>query len=223
MVTEPLPTRQMTRRRRRLTQAEIDSLPVIVFRSKEERAPGDGNGNGDGNEITEIQESNLNINSQEASLNINSQGTFKSQESITMNVQDQSDSKSIQSKEIPGEEIEMSDFHITTTHPQILILSPQVHEKTTDETCCLCLEDYEEGERLRELVCKHRYHVECVDEWLSAKRRCPVCNADAIGAKEEEEEELTVDVDDMMVVDERGVVVETGVVVESPVPSTNRV
>ncbi|KAI8899704.1 hypothetical protein BC833DRAFT_584630 [Globomyces pollinis-pini] len=58
-------------------------------------------------------------------------------------------------------------------------------ERTTDETCALCLEDYEEGEMIRELFCLHRYHAECVDEWLTTtKRTCPVCNADACGQSE---------------------------------------
>lgn len=55
--------------------------------------------------------------------------------------------------------------------------------KTTDDTCALCLEDYEDGEELRELKCEHRYHSECIDEWLSHKRSCPVCNADALLGK----------------------------------------
>jgi hypothetical protein len=55
--------------------------------------------------------------------------------------------------------------------------------KTTDNTCALCLEDYEEGAELRELKCEHRYHSECIDEWLTHKRTCPVCNADALLGK----------------------------------------
>lgn len=55
--------------------------------------------------------------------------------------------------------------------------------KTTDDTCALCLEDYEDGDELRELKCEHRYHSECIDEWLSQKRTCPVCNSDALLGK----------------------------------------
>ncbi|KAI8925264.1 hypothetical protein BC831DRAFT_461703 [Entophlyctis helioformis] len=57
-----------------------------------------------------------------------------------------------------------------------------LHERTTDHTCALCLCDYENGDRLRELFCRHRFHAECVDEWLvQGKRKCPVCNCDALG------------------------------------------
>ncbi|KAJ3270167.1 E3 ubiquitin-protein ligase rnf13 [Terramyces sp. JEL0728] len=63
------------------------------------------------------------------------------------------------------------------------------HERTTDETCALCLDDYAEGDLLRELHCQHRFHAECVDEWLiESKRSCPVCNADATGSQPQEEQ-----------------------------------
>ncbi|KAJ8324731.1 hypothetical protein QVD99_002746 [Batrachochytrium dendrobatidis] len=55
-------------------------------------------------------------------------------------------------------------------------------ERTTDQTCALCLCDYENDDFLRELHCIHRFHAECIDEWLIGKKRtCPVCNQDALG------------------------------------------
>ncbi|CAI5486257.1 unnamed protein product [Closterium sp. Naga37s-1] len=48
------------------------------------------------------------------------------------------------------------------------------------ETCAICLEDYEWGDRLRLLPCSHEFHVDCVDQWLSTRRLfCPVCKRDA--------------------------------------------
>jgi hypothetical protein len=71
---------------------------------------------------------------------------------------------------------------IEPTVPTPLLASPsQENVRTTDDTCALCLEDYEVDEVLRELRCGHRYHASCVDEWLTrTKRTCPVCNADAL-------------------------------------------
>ncbi|KAJ3270168.1 hypothetical protein HDV01_000503 [Terramyces sp. JEL0728] len=59
---------------------------------------------------------------------------------------------------------------------------PEENEKSTDETCAMCLEDYEANDQLRELYCGHRYHSACIDVYLlNQKRLCPVCNADAVG------------------------------------------
>lgn len=60
----------------------------------------------------------------------------------------------------------------------------------TLKTCAICLEDYRDGEKLRVLPCNHRFHTECIDQWLSSRKPlCPVCKHDALrpfGADEAE-------------------------------------
>merc|ERR1711972_432714 len=46
-------------------------------------------------------------------------------------------------------------------------------------TCTVCLDDFEEGDEIRRLPCKHVYHRASIDKWLSLRRLCPVCNHDA--------------------------------------------
>ncbi|KAL3140089.1 hypothetical protein ABBQ38_004369 [Trebouxia sp. C0009 RCD-2024] len=60
----------------------------------------------------------------------------------------------------------------------------------TLKTCAICLEDYRDGEKLRVLPCNHRFHTECIDQWLSSRKPlCPVCKHDALRPLGEEEAE----------------------------------
>ena len=50
------------------------------------------------------------------------------------------------------------------------------------ETCPICIVDFEEGDDLRVLPCegKHRFHQECVDQWLlELSSSCPICRQGA--------------------------------------------
>ncbi|KAF2318731.1 hypothetical protein GH714_010359 [Hevea brasiliensis] len=50
-----------------------------------------------------------------------------------------------------------------------------------EETCAICLSEFEEGEELRTLPeCKHSYHMACIDMWLYSHSNCPVCRTDAL-------------------------------------------
>jgi hypothetical protein len=51
-------------------------------------------------------------------------------------------------------------------------------------TCSICYEDYCTHDVMRVLPCEHRFHVDCIDEWLLGKPKpgdtrrfvCPLCS-----------------------------------------------
>ncbi|KAJ3097037.1 E3 ubiquitin-protein ligase rnf13 [Phlyctochytrium planicorne] len=56
-------------------------------------------------------------------------------------------------------------------------------------TCAICFNDFEEGDVIRELACRHIFHTSCIDPWLIAPsddpntaghRTCPLCVQEAI-------------------------------------------
>ncbi|KAK2740756.1 hypothetical protein FQN57_005988 [Myotisia sp. PD_48] len=50
------------------------------------------------------------------------------------------------------------------------------------DRCLICLSDYEAGEEIRLLnQCKHLYHRDCIDEWLTTGRNsCPLCRGEGV-------------------------------------------
>lgn len=53
--------------------------------------------------------------------------------------------------------------------------------------CSICLLNFEPGDMMRVMKCGHRFHKECVDEWLSRyKAVCPLCKSDMRGNFETE-------------------------------------
>jgi len=54
------------------------------------------------------------------------------------------------------------------------------------ETCPICLDDFEEGEKLRILPCGHAYHCQCIDPWLLKTRRlCPICKRKVLPGRDD--------------------------------------
>lgn len=54
---------------------------------------------------------------------------------------------------------------------------PSVEISGEDEggECVICLEDWEIGEVVKEMPCKHRFHGGCIEKWLGIHGSCPVC------------------------------------------------
>lgn len=62
-------------------------------------------------------------------------------------------------------------------------------EEMTCSACAVCLCPFEEGEPLRNLPCRHRFHTDCVDQWLLGRSvKCPLCNHPIDAAPSSQEE-----------------------------------
>jgi E3 ubiquitin-protein ligase Arkadia len=48
------------------------------------------------------------------------------------------------------------------------------------EPCCVCQEEYNDGEDVGVLECGHEFHTKCIKEWLMQKNVCPICKEAAL-------------------------------------------
>ena len=46
------------------------------------------------------------------------------------------------------------------------------------DTCCVCIDTFDDGDELLELPCGHRFHGECIKPWLQTSVQCPMCKCD---------------------------------------------
>ncbi|XP_077246545.1 E3 ubiquitin ligase BIG BROTHER-related-like [Tasmannia lanceolata] len=61
--------------------------------------------------------------------------------------------------------------------PSVNYKAQSAQEGATDQ-CVICRLDYEDGDTLIVLACKHNYHSECINNWLQINKVCPVCSAE---------------------------------------------
>ncbi|XP_027177758.1 uncharacterized protein LOC113776908 [Coffea eugenioides] len=51
------------------------------------------------------------------------------------------------------------------------------------EICVVCQCEYENGEIIGTLECRHEYHADCIKRWLMKKNVCPFCTREGIQQK----------------------------------------
>jgi hypothetical protein len=52
-------------------------------------------------------------------------------------------------------------------------------EKLFDDTCTICLDKIENGEKVRQIwTCKHAFHSKCFMDWIKVNESCPNCKAE---------------------------------------------
>ncbi|KAK2994623.1 hypothetical protein RJ640_025677 [Escallonia rubra] len=70
---------------------------------------------------------------------------------------------------------------------------PKVKMQEEGVPCAICLTDLSVGVESKEMPCKHKYHPDCIDQWLGINGSCPVCRFEmpVEGADHRGEEEGT--------------------------------
>ncbi|PRQ31817.1 putative transcription factor C2H2 family [Rosa chinensis] len=60
--------------------------------------------------------------------------------------------------------------------PQSMFCSSNIIESSDEFCCSICLQELEDGDYTRELpICRHLFHLACIDLWLRRQGSCPMC------------------------------------------------
>ena len=60
--------------------------------------------------------------------------------------------------------------------PPTLVFSSGMKLAGAEAECAICLSEFVEGEGIRVMgQCKHGFHVQCIEKWLSSHSSCPTC------------------------------------------------
>ena len=51
----------------------------------------------------------------------------------------------------------------------------KVTKDDINDTCSICMVQYEDGEEVYETSCLHKFHCLCVERWFGVEKSCPEC------------------------------------------------
>ncbi|XP_028781156.1 E3 ubiquitin-protein ligase MBR2 [Neltuma alba] len=74
----------------------------------------------------------------------------------------------------------LSEDTIMTLMKHRIYTSVMTESSTDMEPCCICQEQYADGEDVASLDCGHEFHTDCIKQWLMQKNLCPICKTTAL-------------------------------------------
>ncbi|KAF7810981.1 E3 ubiquitin-protein ligase MBR2 isoform X2 [Senna tora] len=74
----------------------------------------------------------------------------------------------------------LSEDSIMKLMKRRLFMSVMTESSMDLEPCCICQEEYADGEDVASLDCGHEFHTNCIKQWLMQKNLCPICKTTAL-------------------------------------------
>jgi hypothetical protein len=81
-------------------------------------------------------------------------------------------------KSAPGQTKTKGDYGSVNQHDDLKKEADETESSEEEPHCSICLCEYENGDKLVSLPCKHIFHDDCISSWTDNNQRCPLCNYD---------------------------------------------
>lgn len=77
----------------------------------------------------------------------------------------------------PGVDIKALEASHPTCLPTVIGAAQEDLEGNPPGACSVCLGEFQAGDTVRALPCRHQFHRQCIDDWLARSVFCPMCRS----------------------------------------------
>lgn len=75
---------------------------------------------------------------------------------------------------------------LLTEHQVFKLPTVDYGSRDGERTCAICIEEFAQGDKLRQLPCQHEFHTECIIPWLTERHPCcPLCKSNVRPTEED--------------------------------------
>ncbi|KAF5734930.1 putative RING-H2 finger protein ATL5M precursor [Tripterygium wilfordii] len=93
----------------------------------------------------------------------------------------------------PEEDGGKPDMEAALVVAPTIVFSAGMKLAGTEAECAICLSEFVEGEGIQVLGrCKHGFHVQCIQKWLSSHSSCPTCRRSCLASSTSSSEETEI-------------------------------
>jgi hypothetical protein len=70
---------------------------------------------------------------------------------------------------------DLQDVKIGLINKKLLLSSTVEKNKDEDKVCVICQDNIDLNDIVRTIKCKHSFHINCIDQWFTENKKCPIC------------------------------------------------
>lgn len=167
------PPRPVTLSSETLTLAQFNELPEIIYEAVPDDDKIDATSDSENDNVSTQSDATCNME-----IDVEMGGDNDKPETTGSAVEVESE-QSIVPSAVVTSDVNQSGSSPSHNEPTLAVISTM---KTICTECSICIDDFEEGERLTLLPrCRHAFHSDCIKPWLLERQGCcPLCKLNVL-------------------------------------------